>query len=100
MAKKKASVFEATDDYGGQYRTKYGGIVTIAQGERTIDADVETMYVIQNGKKVLKFGWIEVFEGAPEPALSIQEREALELADAAAKNVKLKEKVDAADEEG
>ena len=93
MAKAKAEIFECLEEMGCQYRTKHGGIVTIGYGDLTIDADVATMYVVKGPKKILKFGWKEVYEDLP-PAASPKELEAAEFKKSAAKNVKYKEKMD------
>ncbi len=97
MAKRRAEVFRAIEEFGGQYRTKQGGIVTIPQDVVTIDADVDSMYAVKGDKMLLKFGWEEVFENLPK-ALSADELKAQELIDAGKKNVAYKAKADEADQ--
>ncbi len=95
MAKSKPRAFRAIEEFGGQYRTIHGGIVTIGPGDVTVEADVDSMYVEKGGKLLLKFGWEPVDSDLPEASpLTAEEIKAVELIKASERNLKLKEKSD------
>ena len=93
---KKVKAYRCTEELGGQYRDINGQIIFVGEGAIVVNALEESMWFVDKGKKVVRFGFEAVYDYVPPATpLDVKLAESQELKRLSDENNKLKAALEA-----